>query len=74
MCCLLSTKDSSHMIGPTEEAVLTLTLLDHPCAYVLLTYVWMCAKGTILRSKIRIYMSSTPSSRLFIVTSPLGLE
>ena len=74
MCCLLAAKDSSHMIGPTEEAVLTLPLLAHTCAAVLLTYVWMCAKGTILGAKIRICMGSTPSSRLFIVTSLVGFE
>ena len=39
MCCRLSAKEISHRIGPTEEAVLTLPLLDHPCDTVLLTYV-----------------------------------
>ena len=67
-------RESSHRIGPMEEAVLTLPLLAHPCASVLLTYVWMCAKTTILGANIRSCMSSNPSSRLFIVTSQVGLE
>ena len=74
MCCCLAAKDSSHRIGPTEEAMLTLPLLAHPCAAVLLAYVWMCAKGAILGAKIRSCMIIFPSSRLFIVTSPVGLE
>ena len=41
---------------------------------MLLTYVWMYAKGAILREKIRIYMSSVTSSRSFIITYPVGLE
>ena len=45
MCCHLAAKDSYRMIGPTEEAVLTLLMLVHPCANVLLAYVFMCAKG-----------------------------
>ena len=73
-CCRLSTKDSSHSIGPAEESVLTLPLLAHPCASVLLTYVWMCAKGAILGANIRICMSSATISRSFIVISPVGLE
>ena len=73
MCCHLAAKDSYRMIGPTEEAVLTLLMLVHPCANVLLAYVFMCAKGGILCAKIRICMSSTPSSRSFIVTSHVGL-
>ena len=74
MCFLLAAKDVSHKIGPIEEAVITLPLLDHPCAAVLLTYVWVCAKGGILGSKIRICMSSAPILRSFIVTSTVGLE
>ena len=74
MCCLLVAKDSSLRIGPMEEAVLTLPLLDHPCDVVLLTYIWMCAKGGILSAKSRICMIRAHSSRSFIVTSPLGLE
>ena len=74
ICCRISTKDSSHRIGTTEEAVFTLPLFYHPCAAVLLTYVCMCAKGTILGAKIRICMSSTHRSGSFIVTSPVGLE
>ena len=74
MCCRLSTKDSSHRIGPTEEAVMKLPLLSHPCAAVLLMYGCMCAKGTILGAKIRICMSRAPRSGSFIVTSPVGLE
>ena len=74
MCFRLSTNDSSHSIVPTEEAVLTLHLLAHPCAVVLLTYLWMCAKGAILVANIRICMSNSPRYRLFIVTSPVGLE
>ena len=34
----------------------------------------MCAKGAILGAKIRSYISSTPSSKLFIFTSLLGLD
>ena len=74
MCCLLTAKDSSRRIGPTEEAVTTLHLLAHFCAAVLSTYVWMCSKGDILGVKSRICMSSAPSSGSFIVTSHLGLE
>ena len=74
MCCLLATKDRSRSIGPTEESVITLPLLDHLCAAVLLIYVWMCSKGEISGSKIRSYMSSAPSSGAFIVTYPFGLE
>ena len=70
----LSYKDRSHRIGLKEEAVLTLPLLAHTCADMLLTYMWMCAKGTILGVKISSCMSSAPSSRLFIATSPVGLE
>ena len=54
--------------------MLTLPLLAHPCATVLLTYMWMCAKEGILGEKIRRCMSSAPNSRLFIVTSHMGLE
>ena len=61
-------------IGPTEEAMLILTLLAHPYAVMLSTYVWMCANMTILGAKSRSYMSSAPSPRSFIVTSPMGLE
>ena len=50
MCCRLAAKASSRIIVLTEEAVLTLTLLDHTCAAMLSTYVWMCAKGAILGS------------------------
>ena len=74
MCCLLAVKDSYRRIGPTEEAVLTLPLLDHPCAAILSTYVWMCAKGGILGAKSRICMSSASVLRSFIVTYPVGLE
>ena len=74
MCCRLAAKDSSHRIGVTEEAVLTLFLLAHPCASVLLTCLWMCAKGAILVAKIRSCMSSAPRSRSFIVTSLVQLE
>ena len=74
MCFVLAAKDVSHKIVPIEEAVITLPLLDHPCAAVLLTYVWVCARGGIRGSKIRIYMSSAPILRSFIVTSPVGLE
>ena len=73
MCCHLSAKYSSCVIGPTEEAMLTLPLLFHPCADVLLVYVWMCSKGGILGAKSRICMSSTPISRSFIITSHVGL-
>ena len=74
MCCLLATKDRSRSIGPTEESVITLPLLDHLCAAVLLIYVWMCSKGEISCSNIRSCMSSAPSSGSFIVTYPFGLE
>ena len=74
MCCHLATKYSSLRIGPTEESVLTLPLLTHPCAALLSTYVWICAKGNILGAKSRIFMSSAPSSSVFIVTSHLRLE
>ena len=74
MCCHLATKYSSLRIGPTEESVLTLPLLTHPCAALLSTYVWICAKGNILGAKSRIFMSSAPSSSLFIVTSHLRVE
>ena len=67
VCCCISTKDSSHRIGSTEEAVLTLHMLAHPCDAVLFTYVRMYAKGAILREKIRISTSIAPSSRLLIV-------
>ena len=53
MRCCLATKDISRRISLTAEAVLTLPLLAHPCAAVLLTYVWMCAKGAILGEKER---------------------
>ena len=74
MCCLLAGKDSYRRIGPAENAVLTPPLLAHTCAAVLSTYTWMCNKGAILGAKRRICMSTAPSSRLFIVTSPVGLE
>ena len=74
MRCCLATKDISRRISLTAEAVLTLPLLAHPCAAMLSTYIWMCAKGGILSAKIRICMSSSPSSRSFIVTYPVGLE
>ena len=74
MCCHLAAKNSYRRIGPTKEAVLTLTLLAHTYDSVLSTYIWMCAKGAILGAKIRICMSSTPRLRSFIVTSPVGLE
>ena len=62
------------MIGPMEEAVLKLPLFSHTYSSVLSTYVSMCSKGAILGAKIRICMSSTPSSGSFIVTSLVGLE
>ena len=62
------------MIGPTEETVLTLPLLAHPYAAVLSMYICMCAKGAILGSKSRIYMSSAPRPRSFIITYPIRLE
>ena len=62
MCCLLTAKDNSRRIGPTEEAVTTLPLFDQPCSAVLSTYVWMCSKGDIIGVKSRICMSSAPSS------------
>ena len=34
----------------------------------------MCTRGAILGGKIRSCIRSAPSSKLFIVTSPLGLE
>ena len=74
ICCCLATKDNYHRKGTTEEAVLTLPLLAHPCAAMLSRYMWMCAKGDILGAKSRICMSSAPISRLFIVTSTVGLE
>ena len=63
ICCRLSAKDISHRIGPTEEAVLTLSLFDHSCAVMLSMYVWMCDKGVILGAKSRIFMSSASSLR-----------
>ena len=63
-----------HMIVLMEEDFLTLPLLAYTCAALLSTYGWMCAKGAILRAKNIICMSSAPSSRSFIVTSPVGLE
>ena len=54
--------------------MLTLPLLAHPFADVLLTYVWMCAKGGSLGANSKICISSAPSSRSFIFTSPLGFE
>ena len=74
MCFLLAAKDSYHSFGPKEEAVLTLPLLAHTCASLLSTYVWMCAKGAILREKIGICISSAPISMSFIVTYLVGLE
>ena len=74
MCCRLASNESSHRTGLTEEDVLTLPLLDHPCAAVLSMYVWMCAKSAILGAKIRSCMSSNPRSRLFIVIAPVDLE
>ena len=74
LCFRLDAKDSYLMIGPTEEVVLTLPLLAHPYAAVLLTYVWMCDNRDILGVKSRIFMSSAPSSRSFIFTSHVGLE
>ena len=64
----------SFRIGPTEEAMLILTLLAHPYAVMLSTYVWMCANMTILGVKSRICMISTPSLSSFIVKYPVGLE
>ena len=74
MCCLLTAKDSSRRIVPTKEAVLALSLLDHPCAAMLLTYVWMCTKGAILGGNIRICMISAPSLSSFVVTYPVWFE
>ena len=54
--------------------MLTLPLLAYPCATVLSTYVSMCAKGAILGKSIRSFISSDPRYRLFIITSPVGLE
>ena len=74
MCCRLAAKYSYRRVGPTAEAVLTLTLLEHPCLAVLSTYVWMCSKGAILGAENKSCMSSDPSLRLVIVTYPVGLE
>ena len=74
MCFRLDAKYSYRMIGPTEEAMLTLPLLAHPYAVVLSTYVWMCANRAILGAKSRSYMRSAPSPRSFIVISPMGVE
>ena len=65
---------SSCRVGPNYKAVLTLPLLAHPCASVLLTYVWMFSKFAILGANIRICMSSAPSSRSFIVTPYVHLQ
>ena len=54
--------------------MLILPLLAHPYAVILSTYVWMCANTAILGAKSRSYMSSAPTPRSFIVTSPMGLE
>ena len=53
---------------------MTLPLLSHTCAAVLSTYMWMCAKGSILGAKSRICICIDPISRSFIVTSSVGLE
>ena len=53
---------------------MTLPLLSHPCAAVLSTYMWMCAKGDILGVKSRICISNDAILRSLIVTSPVGLE
>ena len=74
MCCLQAARIIYRWIGLTEEAMLTLPLLEHTCAAMLSTYVWMCAKGANLGANIRICMKSDPSLRSFIVTSPVGLE
>ena len=54
--------------------MLKLPLLAHPFADVLLTYVWMCAKGGILGANSKFCISSAPSSTSFIFTSPLGFK
>ena len=74
MCCLLNAKYISCRIDPMEEAVLKIPLFVHTCSAVVLTYVWMCAKGCILGAKSRIFMSSAPILTLFVVTYPVGLE
>ena len=74
MCCCLAAMGISRRIGPTEEAVLTLPLLAHPSATVLLTYVWMCTKGAIFGAKSRSCMSRAPLSRSFIIIFPVVLE
>ena len=74
MCCNLAAIDSSCKIGSTKEAVLTLTLLDHPYNAMSLTYMWMCVKGEILGAKSRICIISSPRLSSFIVTSPVGFE
>ena len=60
---MLVANDSYCRIGPTEEAVLTLPLLAHPCAVMLSTYVWMCVKGDIPGAKSRISMINALSLR-----------
>ena len=74
MCWCLAAKDISHRIGSTGDAVLILPLLVHHGSAVLSTYVFMFVKVDILGAKIRSCMSSAPSLRSFIVTSPVGLE
>ena len=74
MCFRLSAKYIYLRIVLTDEAVLILPLLAHPCTAVLLMYVLMCDKVGIIGVKSRICMSSAPSSRSFIFTSHVGLE
>ena len=74
MCCRLATKEISPRIGPTEEGVMTLPLLEHPCVTILSPYKWMFAKGAFRGAKIRSFMSNALSSKSFIVTYLLGLE
>ena len=53
---------------------MTLPRLVHPCAAVLSMYVWMCNQVAILGGNIRSCMIIAPRSKLFIVTSLLGLD
>ena len=66
-------KARSWSIGPIAAAKLTLPQLDHPFTAVFSTSVRMCTKGGMLGAKSWTWAKRVASSRLFMVTSPVGL-
>ena len=73
MCWRRNSMTTLLRMGLNAKAKLTLPLLAHICAIMLLTQVRICAHSAILGKKGRC-IKSAPRSRSLIVTFPWGLQ